>query len=49
MLSRLAVYHAQTAPLIDFYRNLGLLKAVDGAQPMDVCFREILSALGVNA
>ena len=48
VLSRLAVYHAQTAPLIDFYKNLGLLKAVDGAQPMDVCFGEILSALGAD-
>ena len=48
VLSRLAVYHAQTAPLIDFYSNLGLLKAVDGAQPMDVCFTEILSALGAD-
>ena len=46
VLSRLAVYHAQTAPLIDFYTNLGLLKAVDGAKPMDECYSEILNALG---
>jgi adenylate kinase len=48
VLSRLSVYHAQTAPLIDFYTQRGLLKAVDGAQPMDVCFTEILSALGAK-
>ena len=48
VLSRLAVYHAQTAPLIDFYKNLGVLKAIDGAQAMDVCFTEILSALGAK-
>lgn len=46
VLSRLAVYHAQTAPLIDFYTQRGLLKAVDGAQPMDDCFAAILEALG---
>ena len=48
VLSRLAVYHAQTAPLIDFYKNLGLLKAVDGAQPMDECYAAILEALGAK-
>ena len=46
VLSRLTVYHAQTAPLIDFYTQRGLLKAVDGAQPMDECFAAILAALG---
>ena len=44
--SRLAVYHAQTAPLIDFYAKQDLLKVVDGAQPMDDCFSAILTALG---
>jgi len=47
VLNRLAVYHAQTAPLIDFYTEKGLLKAVDGAKPMDECFNAILNALGV--
>lgn len=46
VLSRLAVYHAQTAPLIDYYSARGLLKTVDGAQPMDDCFAAILKALG---
>ena len=48
VLSRLSVYHAQTAPLIDFYTQRGLLKAVDGAQPMDECYAAILEALGVK-
>ena len=48
VLSRLTVYHAQTAPLIDFYTQRGLLKEVDGAQPMDECYAAILAALGVN-
>lgn len=46
VLGRLKVYHAQTAPLIDYYAQRGLLKAVDGAQPMDACFAAILEALG---
>jgi adenylate kinase len=46
VLSRLAVYHAQTAPLIDFYKKQNLLKEIDGAQPMDECFSAILNALG---
>ena len=48
VLSRLTVYHAQTAPLIDFYAQRGLLRTVDGAQPMDECYAAILKALGEN-
>ena len=46
VLSRLTVYHAQTAPLIDFYTQRGLLKEIDGAQPMDECYAAILAVLG---
>ena len=46
VLSRLSVYHAQTAPLIDYYAKLGLIRTIDGAQPMEACFEAILSALG---
>ena len=46
VLSRLEVYHKQTAPLIEFYSERGLLKVIDGAQPMDACFEAILAALG---
>ena len=46
VLSRLSVYHAQTAPLIDYYAQLGLLRTIDGAQPMEACFDAILCALG---
>ena len=46
VLSRLTVYHAQTAPLIDYYDAKGLLRKVDGSAPMDDCFSAILSALG---
>ena len=46
VLSRLSVYHAQTAPLIDYYDARGLLRKVDGSAPMDDCFSAILIALG---
>ena len=48
VLSRLSVYHAQTAPLIEYYTNLGLLHEVDGAQSMDDCYKAILAALGTE-
>ena len=46
VLSRLTVYHAQTEPLIDFYKQRGLLKEIDGAQPMDECYAAIMAVLG---
>jgi adenylate kinase len=33
--SRLEVYRRQTAPLIHYYREMGLLRAVDGMAPVD--------------
>jgi adenylate kinase len=33
--NRLAVYRAQTVPLVDFYRARGLLREVDGLGPID--------------
>ena len=38
---RLDVYHAQTAPLIDYYADRGMLKSVDGMQPIDAVSEEI--------
>ncbi|HEV7275079.1 MAG TPA: adenylate kinase [Devosiaceae bacterium] len=32
---RLEVYRESTAPLVDYYRSKGLLKTVDGMQPME--------------
>lgn len=34
VVNRLAVYHKQTAPLIDYYQGKGVLKTVDGQQAM---------------
>ncbi len=33
--NRLAVYRAQTAPLVEYYRGKGLLKTVDGMVPVE--------------
>jgi adenylate kinase len=42
---RLAVYHEQTAMLIDHYRNAGLLVEVDGARPEAEVASSITAAL----
>lgn len=43
---RLDVYHAQTQPLIDYYQKQGILKSVDGTQPMEDVFNAIARILG---
>jgi adenylate kinase len=43
---RLEVYEAQTAPLIAYYRERGLLREIDGQQSMDAVHDEIAAALG---
>ena len=42
---RLNVYHEQTKPLIDYYRQSGILKIVDGTQEIDHVFRQIEEVL----
>ena len=49
MLNRLKVYHDQTAPLIGYYENKGLLKKVDGAQGLEKTFAAIMKTLGAQA
>ena len=44
--NRLEAYHAQTAPLLPYYENLGILKSVDGMAAMDVVKTEINGILG---
>ncbi len=48
VLSRLNVYHSQTAPLVSFYENKGLLHRINGAQDMDTIFASIMETLGVK-
>ena len=43
--TRLAVYRAQTAPLIDYYGRKGALKSVDGMAPIGVVAEAIDRAL----
>jgi adenylate kinase len=47
---RLAVYYKNTAPLIDYYRQQGKLKSVDGMAPVEAVTAEIAAVLdGVPA
>ena len=43
--NRLSVYETKTAPLIDYYERMGLLRNVDGDQPMDSVEAAILRVL----
>lgn len=44
--NRLVVYDAQTKPLIDFYSEKGLLRTVNGMQPIEKVFQDICDVLG---
>ena len=46
VLSRLEVYHNQTQPLIDYYKEQGILKSVDGTVDMKDVFKAIVEILG---
>ena len=43
---RLHVYHDQTQPLIDYYKEAGVLANVDGTQDMEKVFSDIDAVLG---
>jgi adenylate kinase len=42
---RLEVYHTQTKPLIDYYRNKGILAEIDGQQEISKIFEDVVEAL----
>ena len=44
--NRINVYFSQTAPLIEYYENTGVLSSVNGDQAMDDVFSEIEKVLG---
>lgn len=44
--ARLQAYHADTAPLISYYKGTGILKSVDGMADIDVVTGAISTALG---
>lgn len=43
--NRLDVYERSTAPLVDYYRNAGVLAEIDGDRPVDVVFADVRAAL----
>jgi adenylate kinase len=43
---RLKVYDEQTAPLIQYYRGKGLLRAIDGVGEVEEIFQRIVKAIG---
>ena len=45
VLNRLAVYHQKTAPLIDYYREAGLLKNIGGGLSLEEISEEIFRTL----
>jgi adenylate kinase len=42
---RLQVFHADTGPLLDFYRERGILRTVDAVQPVEAVSAAILEVL----
>jgi len=47
--NRLEVYESQTRSLIEYYKERGVLKDVDGLGSMDEVYSRILSALGISS
>ena len=46
--NRLTVYREQTEPLVDFYREAGLLKVVAGEGDIDAIYAQLKSTLGLD-
>ena len=46
--ARLKAYHAETAPLLDYYRQRGLIRAVDGMAEIDQVTRQMEQVLTRN-
>ncbi len=42
---RIRVYMEQTSPLIEYYRQVGLLVEIDGTQPIEEVTRQLLEAI----
>jgi adenylate kinase len=47
--TRLKVYRDQTAPILPYYRAKGLVKSLDGLQPIDSVTQQLEAALGLGA
>ena len=46
--TRLEVYHRETAPLIDFYKERGVLKRVETQPTVEENTKAMLRALGIE-
>ena len=46
VLKRLGIYHNQTKPLIDYYREEGILTTIDGTAALEDVFKAIIAILG---
>ena len=46
MVKRLAAFHAQTKPVIEYYKNQGLYTPIDGDREEGAVFKDILALLG---
>ncbi|MDZ4209840.1 MAG: nucleoside monophosphate kinase [Candidatus Curtissbacteria bacterium] len=42
---RLCLYHQETEPVLDYYRQKGILEEVDGERPIEVITQDILGRL----
>ena len=47
--NRIRVYHEQTQPLIDYYRDKGILIEINGNQPIEKVTADLFSALSEEA
>ncbi len=43
--TRIQVYLKQTQPLINYYKNKGLILDIDGTKPIDEIFQTIVNSL----
>ncbi len=48
VIRRIQVYFTQTAPLITYYRERGLLSEVDGTQPIEKVTEALMAVLGTH-
>lgn len=45
---RLGLYHRQTEPILDYYRQKGILIEVDGERPIEIIFKDTMGRLKVD-
>jgi len=43
--NRLKVYHEQTAPLVEYYKNKGILREIDGSKSIEEITQQLISIL----